>query len=92
MSGQGCPHEGSDHRLLGSITCWLERHGTFASRIPPPQLRLEFLGLRLYLPWRRAGQWVILMARLHLWRYDYYNRCYIFFSAALKRIVPTDAA
>ncbi len=86
---QGCPHEGTDHRLLGRLTCWLQRHFTFRSRIPPPQLRLDFLGLGLYLP---IGRNRLFLLRIHLFRYDYYSNQYIFFSAAAKRLLATDAA
>jgi hypothetical protein len=35
LSGQGCPHEGSDHRLLGRVGCPIQRKLTIEGARPP---------------------------------------------------------
>ena len=35
LAGQGCPHEGSDHRLLGRVGCPLQRKFTIEGPLPP---------------------------------------------------------
>jgi hypothetical protein len=74
---------------LPAITAWLQDHGTFDSKITPPFLQLEFLGIRLGVPWK-GGK--VLLFRVHLFRYDYYGQAYIFFSAMLKAVNPKDVA
>ena len=35
MANQGCPGEGSDTRVWGWATCWLQRQGSWHSTTPP---------------------------------------------------------
>jgi hypothetical protein len=35
LAGQGCPHEGSDHRLLGRVGCPIQRKLTIEGARPP---------------------------------------------------------
>ena len=35
LTGQGCPHEGSDHRLLGRLGCPIQRKLTIEGARPP---------------------------------------------------------
>jgi hypothetical protein len=35
VAGQGCPHEGSDHRLLGRLGCPIQRKLTVEGARPP---------------------------------------------------------
>jgi len=35
VTGQGCPHEGSDHRLLGRLGCPVQRKLTIERARPP---------------------------------------------------------
>lgn len=35
LTGQGCPHEGSDHRLLGHLGCPVQRKLTIEGARPP---------------------------------------------------------
>jgi hypothetical protein len=35
LTGQGCPHEGSDHRLLGHLGCPVQRKLTIEDARPP---------------------------------------------------------
>jgi len=35
LTGQACPHEGSDHRLLGDIGCPIQRKLTIEDACPP---------------------------------------------------------
>lgn len=86
---QGCVNEGHDHRLFGRVTCFLQRLFSFKSNFTPITLVLETIGFRLILPWFAGKRFMI---RLHLFRYDFYAKEYIFFSAAVKRIAATDEA
>jgi len=83
---QNCINEGKDQRLLGKITCWLQKLGSFVYSVPPLVLQLELpLGFRLYVPY---GKEKLFMVRAALWRYDANANppTYIFFSAAAKRV------
>lgn len=51
------PYWGKDSRLFPRLTAWLQNLLTFKSQIPPPQLVLEFLGIRLNLPWKSKWKW-----------------------------------
>jgi hypothetical protein len=86
MSG---PFWGTDKRVLPCVTAWLQNLATFASQVTPPFVQIEFLGLRIGIPWK-GGK--VLLFRVHLWRYDYYAQAYIFFSSMLKRVNPRDVA
>ena len=42
MSGQGCPHEGTDHRLFGRWGRWVQTALSFHTTIPPIRVLLQF--------------------------------------------------
>ena len=42
LTGQGCPHEGSDHRLLGHLGCPVQRKLTIEGARPLNRLALTF--------------------------------------------------
>lgn len=86
MSG---PFWGSDHRLFPAVTAWLQNLATFRSKITPPYVQVEFLGVRVASPWF-GGK--VLLFRMHIWRYDYYAQAYIFFSGMIKAVGPKDIA
>ena len=82
------PYWGKDKRFLPGITAWLQNLFTFASNTPPVVVTLEFLGLRVYFPFR-GKYWCF---RTHIFRYDYYAKAYIFFSGMFKAVGPLDVA
>jgi len=87
---QGCVNEGKDRRLFGKVTCWLQRLLSFQTNVAPFTFVLELpFGFRIITPWPGSRK---LLFRVALYRYDYYARKMIFFSAALKRIALTDEA
>jgi hypothetical protein len=83
MADQGCPYEGSDSRLFGKLTCFLQRLGTFKLNVHPVMVLFEFpLGVRILIPWF-GGKTVTVQAAV--WRYDWNARAYIFFSGSIKK-------
>src|SRR5258705_900711 len=36
--GQGCPHEGADHRMLGRVGCQIQRKMTIEKAQPPRRI------------------------------------------------------
>jgi len=42
MALQGCPHEGKDHRLFGSVTCFLQRLLSWSTTYEPISLTVAF--------------------------------------------------
>src|ERR1700730_13301178 len=73
LPGQGCPHEGSDHRLLGRVGCPIQRKLTIEGAHPPLLIEWPARSQRL---WRcRLG-----------YRWDANAKAYIFPSLALKRV------
>jgi hypothetical protein len=84
MANQGCPYEGSDTRLFGSIVCFIERLGTFTSNVHPVMVLFDFpLGMRIFIPWF-GGKTIFF--RVAVWRYDWNAKAYIFFTGAFKKV------
>lgn len=93
-TGGGCPHQGLDHRLLGRITCWLQRRLTIENAHTPTQiwsfdvhnisLRIDPRHPHLLIEWPATSQ--------KLWRFragyrwDANARAYIFPSMAFKKV------
>jgi hypothetical protein len=86
MSTDGYPYEGSDPRVLGKFGAWIQRLATFKSSLPPLSITFELLGVRLNVP---IGRDRYLCLRAHIWRWDAYNRAYIFMSCMAKRVPAT---
>ena len=92
--GQGCPHQGADHRLLGRLSCPVQRKLTIESARPPRTIwcfRLLKVSVKidprhphLLVEWpaRSKGMWRFRMG----YRWDANARAYIFPSLALKRV------
>jgi|SRR5215469_8621643 len=81
------PYQGSDPRTFPWLTAYLQNKFTFKSDVGPPSLRLEWLGIRIYFPFR-GKYWC---ARIHILRYDPYAKAYIApFSSMFKAVSPTD--
>jgi hypothetical protein len=94
LTGQGCPHEGSDHRLLGHLGCPVQRKLTI-ERARPPRTIWSFHLLKasvkidpkhphLLIEWpaRSRRLWRFRMG----YRWDANAKAYIFPSLALKRV------
>lgn len=64
---QGCPNEGPDHRILGPLTCFLERHLSFFSGREPMGLMLAFPCFVCVNLWWPGGRYLVLRAGF---RYD----------------------
>ena len=92
--GQGCPHEGPDHRMFGRVTCELQRKMT-VERARPPHTIWSFHLLKLsvkidprhphlLVEWPAGSQ--------RLWRFragyrwDANAKAYIFPALALKKV------
>src|SRR5437879_6517660 len=92
--GQGCPHEGADHRLLGHVGCQIQRKMTI-ERARPPRTIWSFRVLKLsvkidprhphlLMEWPARSQ--------RLWRFragyrwDANAQAYIFPAFALKKV------
>jgi hypothetical protein len=92
--GQGCPHEGADHRLLGRVGCQIQRKMTI-EHARPPQTIWSFHVLKLsvkidpkhphlLMEWPARSQ--------RLWRFragyrwDANAKAYIFPALALKKV------
>ncbi len=83
MANQGCPYEGSDTRLFGKFTCFVQRLATFKSKVHPVMVLFDFpLGVRIFIPCS-GGKTV--MIRVAVWRYDWNAEAYIFFTGAIKK-------
>jgi len=92
--GRGCPHEGSDHRLLGWTGCWIQRQLTIESAQPPSKIWSFNLGKvsvkidpkhpHLLMEWPTSSG--------KLWRFragyrwDANARAYIFPAIAFKKV------
>jgi hypothetical protein len=50
MSGQGYPHEGNDHRVLGGIWAKIVSAISWDSDKEPPSLILSAIGFKFYFP------------------------------------------
>lgn len=78
---QGCPNEGTDHRILGPITCWLERHMSWQTKRAPMSLTVAFppfIAVNIWLP---RGKYLVLRAGF---RFDVNWSGYIFPEFAVK--------
>jgi hypothetical protein len=92
--GQGCPHEGADHRLLGRVGCQIQQKMTI-ERAHPPRTIWSFHLLKLsvkidprhphlLVEWPAGSQ--------RLWRFragyrwDANAKAYIFPSLAIKKV------
>jgi hypothetical protein len=92
--GQGCPHEGPDHRLFGRVGCQIQRKMTIERARPPRtiwSLRISKFSVKidprhphLLVEWPARSQ--------RLWRFragyrwDANARAYIFPALALKKV------
>ena len=91
--GQGCPHEGSDHRLLGRHGCWIQRKLTIESARPPRKLwsfnlakvsmKIDPRHPHLLIEWPTASGrfWRFRVG----YRWDANARAYIFPAIAFKK-------
>jgi hypothetical protein len=92
--GQGCPHEGADHRLLGRVGCQIQRKMTI-ERAQPPRTIWSFHVLKvsvkidpkhphLLMEWPARSQrlWRFRMG----YRWDANAMAYIFPAVALKKV------
>ncbi len=94
LAGQGCPHEGSDYRLLGRVGCPVQRKLTIENARPPHTIwsfRLLKVSVKidpkhphLLIEWpARSPRWWRFRAG---YRWDANAKAYIFPSLALKRV------
>jgi hypothetical protein len=94
LTGQGCPHQGSDRRLLGRVGCPIQRKLTIEGARPPKTIwsfRLRKVSVKidprhphLLIEWpaRSRRLWRFRMG----YRWDANAKAYIFPSLALKRV------
>lgn len=92
--GEGCPHEGPDHRLLGGTVCWLQRQLTIENAQTPRRIwSLDFAKVsmridprhpHLLIEWPAASQklWRFRVG----YRWDANARAYIFPALAFKKV------
>jgi hypothetical protein len=97
LSGQSCPHEGSDHRLLGRVGCPIQRKLTIEGARPPRTIwsfhllkisvKVDPKHPHLLIEWPAQSQrlWRFRMG----YRWDANAKAYIFPSLALKRVDGT---
>ena len=94
LTGQGCPHEGSDHRLFGRVGCPVQRKLTIERARPPRTIwcfhlvkapvKIDPKHPHLLIEWPARSQ--------RLWRFpvgyrwDANAKAYIVPSLALKRV------
>jgi hypothetical protein len=92
--GQGCPHEGADHRLLGHVGCQIQRKMTIERARPPRTIwSFRVLKLSVKIDPRHPHLLVEWPARSQkLWRFrvgyrwDANAKAYIFPALALKKV------
>ena len=92
--GQGCPHEGPDHRLLGRVGCQIQRKMTIERARPPRTIwSFHLLKLSVKIDPRHPHLLVEWPARAQrLWRFragyrwDANAKAYIFPALALKKV------
>ena len=92
--GQGCPHEGPDHRLLGRVGCQIQRKMTIERARPPRTIwSFHLLKLSVKIDPRHPHLLVEWPARAQrLWRFragyrwDANAKAYIFPALALKQV------
>lgn len=92
--GQGCPHEGADHRLLGHIGCKIQRKLTIEHARPPRTIwsfhvskisvKIDPKHPHLLMEWpaRSRKLWRFRMG----YRWDSNAQAYIFPALALKKV------
>lgn len=93
-AGQNCPHEGSDHRLLGRAGCWIQQKLTIESARPPSKIWFFDLGkMSMRIDPRHPHlliEWPAVSGKLWRfragYRWDANARAYIFPSMALKKV------
>jgi len=92
--GQGCPHEGPDHRLLGRVGCQIQRKMTIERARPPRTIwSFHLLKVSVKIDPRHPHLLVEWPARAQrLWRFragyrwDANAKAYIFPALALKKV------
>jgi hypothetical protein len=92
--GQGCPHEGPDHRLLGHFGCQIQRKLTIERARPPRTIwSFHILKLSVKIDPRHPHLLLEWPARSQkLWRFragyrwDANAKAYIFPAVALKKV------
>jgi hypothetical protein len=92
--GQGCPHEGADHRLLGRVGCQIQQKMTIEEARPPRTIwSIRVLKVSVKIDPRHPHLLVEWPARSRkLWRFrmgyrwDANARAYIFPSLAFKKV------
>jgi hypothetical protein len=92
--GQGCPHEGADHRMLGRVGCQIQRKMTIEKARPPRTIwSIRLLKVSVKIDPRHPHLLVEWPARSRkLWRFrmgyrwDANARAYIFPSLAFKKV------
>jgi hypothetical protein len=94
VAGQGCPHEGTDHRLLGRVGCPIQRKLTIENARPPHTIwsfhvfkvsvKIDPRHPHLLIEWpaRSRRLWRFRMG----YRWDANAKAYIFPALALKRV------
>jgi hypothetical protein len=94
LAGHGCPHEGADHRLFGSVGCPIQRKLTIeGARSPRTIWSFHLLKVSVKIDPRHPHLLIEWPARSQrLWRFrvgyrwDANAKAYIFPSLALKRV------
>jgi hypothetical protein len=93
-TGRGCPHQGSDARLLAEPMCWLQRHLTIENAQTPTHiwsldiakvsLRIDPRHPHLLIEWPAESQklWRFRIG----YRWDANARAYIFPAVAFKKV------
>ena len=92
--GQGCPHEGADHRMLGRVGCQIQRKMTIEKARPPRTIwSIRVLKVSVKIDPRHPHLLVEWPARARkLWRFrmgyrwDANAQAYIFPSLAFKKV------
>ena len=94
LTGQGCPHEGSDNRLLGRIGCPIQRKFTIEGARPPQTIwsfhllkvsvKIDPKHPHLLIEWPAQSRryWRFRVG----YRWDANAKAYIFPSLAFKRV------
>jgi hypothetical protein len=94
LIGQGCPHEGPDHRMFGRFGCQIQRKMTLESAQPPRTIwSFRVLKVSVKIDPKHPHLLVEWPARSQrLWRFrvgyrwDANAKAYIFPSLALKKV------
>ena len=93
-TGEGCPHEGRDHRMLGRTGCWVQRKLTLENAHTPTQIwsfqvarisfRIDPRHPHLLIEWPARSQ---MLWRFRAgYRWDANARAYIFPAIAFKKV------